>query len=118
MKKFVLVLIAVIFFLIPTIAFAEGPMKLPNGASKEAKMHNQAGIKHYGMGHFDVALGHFQESSAIDASNGEIHFNEAISLDKLGKHGEATKHFGVAKKKANGNKAILESKILNGHLKM
>ncbi len=118
MRKVVSILIAAVFFSIPVIAFAEGPMTLPDGASKEAKMHNQAGIKHYGMGHFDVALGHFQESAAIDASNGEIHFNEAISLDKLGKHGDATKHFGVARKKAGGNKAILESKILNAHLGM
>jgi TPR repeat protein len=27
---------------------------------------------------------------------GEVHYNEAISLDKLGKHGEATKHFKIA----------------------
>ena len=118
MKKHISVLVAAVFFLLPLIAFAEGPMPLPSGASKDAKMHNQAGIKHYGLKHYDVALGHFQESSAIDSSNGEIHFNEAISLDKLGKHGDATKHFGVAKKKAGGNKAILESKILNAHLGM
>jgi Flp pilus assembly protein TadD len=118
MRKIVSILIAAVFFSIPVIAFAEGPMNLPDGASADAKMHNKAGIKHYGMGHYDVALGHFQESAAIDASNGEIHFNEAISLDKLGKHGDATKHFGVARKKAGGNKAILESKILNAHLGM
>ena len=82
---------------------AEGPMKLPENAKAGAKMHNKEGIKHWGMGHFDEAL---------------IHFNEAISYDKLGKHGVATKHFGVAKKKAAGKnkKKLLESKILNGHL--
>jgi hypothetical protein len=118
MKKVVSILIAAVFFSIPVIAFAEGPMNLPDDASKGAKMHNKAGIKHYGMGHFDVALGHFEEASAADAKSGEIHFNVAISLDKLDKHGDATKHFGVAKKNAHGNKAILESKILNAHLGM
>ena len=70
------------------------------------------------MDHFDEALKHFKEASKIDGSSGEIHFNEAISYDKLGKHGIATKHFGVAKKKAAGKnkKKLLESKILNGHL--
>ncbi len=118
MKKVVSILIAAVFFSIPVLAFAEGPMHLPDGASKDAKMHNEAGIKHYGMGHYDVALGHFEESAAADSSNGEVHFNEAIALDKLGRHGDATKHFGKAKKNAHGNKAILESKILNAHLGM
>jgi hypothetical protein len=42
--------------------------------------------------------------------------NEAICLDKLGRHGEATMHFRAAKKHAKGNRAILDSPILNGHL--
>ena len=74
-------------------------MKLPEDAKAGAKMHNKEGIKHWGMGHFDEALKHFKEASKADGSSGEIHFNEAISYDKLGKHGIATKHFGVAKKK-------------------
>ena len=84
----------------------------------DAKKHNKEGIKHWGMGHYDVALGHFKEASKIDGSSGEIHFNEAISYDKLGQHGVATKHFGVAKKKASGKnkEKLLKSPILNGHL--
>ena len=95
---------------------AEGPLTLPEGANTEANGHNEAGIAHYKEGHYDVALKHFQQASAVDSTLGEVHFNEAISLDKLGKHGDATKHFKVAQEKANGNKAILESKILLSHV--
>jgi len=95
---------------------AEGPLTLPEGANTEANGHNEEGIAHYKEGHYDVALKHFQQASAVDSTLGEVHFNEAISLDKLGKHGDATKHFKVAQEKANGNKAILESKILLSHV--
>ena len=95
---------------------AEGPLPLPEGSNSEASGHNEEGISHYKEGHYDVALKHFQEASAVDSSLGEVHYNEAISLDKLGKHGEATKHFKIAQEKDNGNKAILESKILLSHV--
>ena len=95
---------------------AEGPLTLPEGSNTEASGHNEEGISHYKEGHYDVALKHFQKASAVDSALGEIHYNEAISLDKLGKHGEATKHFKIAQEKANGNKAILESKILLSHI--
>ena len=95
---------------------AEGPFTLPEVANAEASGHNKEGVLHYKEGHYDVALKHFQEASAVDSTLGEVHFNEAISLDKLGKHGEATKHFKIAQEKANGNKAILESKILLSHV--
>ena len=107
-----------LFFLSATAFAGEGPMKLPEKAKADAKMHNKQGIKHWGMGHFDEALKHFSKASKIDGSSGEIHFNEAISYDKLVKLGIATKHFGVAKKKASGKnkEKLLKSPILNGHL--
>ena len=107
-----------LFFLSSSAIASEGPMKLPEKAKADAKMHNKEGIKHWGMGHYDEALKHFKEASKIDGSSGEIHFNEAISYDKLGQHGVATKHFGVAKKKASGKnkEKIQNSPILNGHL--
>ena len=95
---------------------SERPLTLPEDSNTEASGHNEEGISHYKEGHYDVALKHFQAASAVDSALGEIHYNEAISLDKLGKHGEATKHFKIAQGKANGNKAILESKILLSHV--
>jgi len=117
MKKVMLVLAALCFLGLPLTSFAgEGPMSLPNGSNADAVKHNKEGIDHWGQGHYDVALKHFQAASKADSSIAEIHFNEAISLDKLGRHGEATMHFKAAKKHAKGNKAILSSPILNGHL--
>ena len=98
------------------VSLPEGPLALPKGANAEANMHNEEGISHYKEGHYDVALKHFREASAIDSSSGEAHFNEAISLDKLGDHGGATEHFKVAQQGANGNTLILESKILLNHV--
>ena len=119
MKNIFSILALSVFFLIPTMVSAgEGPLPLPASAKASAKMHNKEGIKHYGMRHYDVALKHFNEASTADGSSGEVHFNEAISYDKLGKHGVATKHFGVALKKANGNAKLLNSPILKGHLGM
>ena len=60
----------------------------------------------------------FSIAAELDGASGEVHFNEAISYDKLGKHGVATKHFGVALKKAKGNKKLINSPILKGHLGM
>ncbi|MGV7220229.1 MAG: hypothetical protein ACQ9MH_01740 [Nitrospinales bacterium] len=117
MKRLLVILAVLMFISLPITAIAgEGPMNLPAGSNAGAVKHNKEGIDHFGQGHYDVALKHFQASSKIDASNGEIHFNEAICLDKLGKHGEATMHFKAAKKRANGNDKILNSPILNGHI--
>jgi Flp pilus assembly protein TadD len=117
MKKLLVVLLALTFFLVPLTAIAgEGPMKLPAGANADANKHNEEGIMHWGEGHYDVALKHFQAASKIDHSLGEIHFNEAICLDKLGDHKAATMHFKAAKKNAHGNASILNSGILNGHI--
>ena len=93
----------------------EGPLALPAGSDPEANTHNDEGISHYKEGHFDIALKHFREAGKIQSEIGEIHFNEALALDKLGDHGDATKHFKVAQESANGNALILESKILLAH---
>lgn len=91
-------------------------MALPAGSNSDAMKHNAEGIDHWGQGHYDVALKHFQAASKADSSLAETHFNEAISLDKLGRHGEATMHFKAAKKHAKGNENILNSNILNAHI--
>ena len=93
----------------------EGPLNLPAESNPEANTHNDEGILHYKEGHFDIALKHFREAGKIQSEIGEIHFNEALALDKLGDHGDAAKHFKVAEENANGNTLILESKILLAH---
>ena len=94
----------------------EGPLALPEGSNPEAITHNQEGISHYKEGHYDVALKHFREAGKVQSEPGEIHFNEALALDKLGDHGGATEHFKVAQQNANGNALIIESKILLAHI--
>ena len=94
----------------------EGPLALPAGSNPEANKHNEEGISHYKEGHYDVALKHFREAGKIQSEPGEVHFNEALALDKLGDHGSAAKHFKVAQQNANGNVLISESKILLAHV--
>tara|TARA_B110000881_G_C18184048_1_gene321533 strand:+ start:120 stop:500 length:381 start_codon:yes stop_codon:yes gene_type:complete len=121
MRNLALILFVLIYTCLALPAFAdEGPLKFPirEGSNAIAHKHNEKGISHYNQGHYDVALKHFQKASKVDSSVGESHYNEALCLDKLGKHGEATNHFYVARKYAKGNSAILGSKILNAHAPM
>ena len=119
MKNIISILVALSLFLFSATVFAgEGPMKLPSGAKPEAVSHNKEGIASWNNKDYQGALMHFSAASKIDGSSGEIHFNEAICYDKIGKHGVATKHFGVALKKAGGNTKLLNSPILKGHLGM
>ena len=97
------------------VSLPEGPLNLPAESDPEANTLNEEGISHYKEGHFDIALKHFREAGKIQSEIGEIHFNEALALDKLGDHGDAAKHFKVAEENANGNTLILESKILLAH---
>ena len=98
------------------VSLPEGPLALAAGSNPEANTHNEEGISHYKEGHYDVALKHFREAGKIQPEPGEIHFNEALALDKLGDHGSATEHFKIAQQNANGNALILESEILLAHV--
>jgi Tfp pilus assembly protein PilF len=121
MMKFVYVLIALSFMFLSVPAFAaDDALKFPmrEGSSASAHKHNEEGISHFNQGHYDVALKHFQMASSIDPAVGESHYNEALCLDKLGRHGDATNHFYAARKHAHGNPAILNSGILNAHAPM
>ncbi len=116
MKTVMVVFVALAFLAFPFTAIAgEGPMELPAGVKDGG--HNMEGIIAWNKKDYMGALEHFAEASgATGGKVGETHFNEAICLDKLGSHGEATMHFKAAKKNANGNAKILNSPILNGHI--
>ena len=118
MRNLLLILFVLIFTFLSVPAFADqGPLKFPVRDDSNASAHkfNEEGISHYNQGHYDIALKLFQKASKVDSSVGESHYNEALCLDKLGKHGEATNHFYAARKYAKGNPAILGSNILNAH---
>jgi Flp pilus assembly protein TadD len=121
MRKLISILLVLFFVSMSAPLFAdEAALKFPmrEGSSDAAHKHNEEGISHYKQGHYDVALKHFKMASSIASSVGEAHYNEALCLDKLGRHGDATNHFYVARKNAYGNKAILKSGILNAHAPM
>ena len=120
MKKLLVFLMTISFLALPLVVFAADPaLSFPHreGSNEESHKHNEEGIMHYNKGHYDIALKHFSTASKIDPSAGEAHYNEALCLDALGKHGEAAMHFKAAKKNAQGNDKILESGILKAHLR-
>jgi Tfp pilus assembly protein PilF len=79
---------------------------------------NNEGVGHYKEGHWKTSLKHFEEAVAAGPNLAEAHYNMALTLDKLGDHGGATKHFGEALKLAPDNAKIKDSKILKDHLGM
>lgn len=96
----------------------EVPLAAPKreGMKKSARLENALGISNFNIGRFAEALSHFQVASKKDSGVGEYHFNEAMALDKLGKHSLAKKHFKAAQKNAHGNNKIIGSKILKAHV--
>ena len=119
MKKLSFIFALLSIASLSSLTFAADPaLKFPSGTNAEANKHNEEGISHYNQGNFDVALKHFQMASKVEPSIGESHYNEALSLDAIDRHGEATNHFYAARKYANGNPAILKSGILNTHAPM
>jgi len=97
---------------------AEVPLLSPKrkGLKEKAIMENNIGIANYNIGRLEEALNHFQAASKEDSNVGEYHFNEAMTLDKLGKHKLAAKHFKAANKNAHNNNKIVNSKILKAHI--
>ncbi len=85
-------------------------------AQAEGAKANNEGVNHYQQGHWDVAQQHFQEAVATNADLAEAHYNLALTLDKLGNHGEATNHFQMALDRAPNNPSIKDSGILKAHL--
>jgi len=121
MKKIIFFMAVLFFATFTAIAFAdEGPLKFPmrEGSNASAHEHNEEGISHYNQGHYDVALQHFQTAVKIDPMVGEAHYNVALCLHNMKKHGEATNHFYAARKYSNGNKMINNSIVLNKHAPM
>lgn len=86
--------------------------------SSAARMENDEGVGHYQQGHWDVAEGHFRKALMADPNSAVAHYNLALTLDKMGKHEEATASFKKALELAPNDPAIKDSEILKKHLKM
>lgn len=99
----------------------EGPLELPSAyflkIPDEVRKLNREGIDHFLSRDFEKSLRYFQEALRLDPKRGILLYNEAITLDRLGRHKEATIKFEQAKHHARGNELILGSPVLQTHLK-
>jgi Flp pilus assembly protein TadD len=97
-------------------ASADAPLFAP--ASSTARTDNDEGVGHYQQGHWDVAMGHFQKAVKADPNSAVVLYNVALTLDKMGKHEEATQAFKKALDLAPNDPAIKDSEILKKHVTM
>ncbi len=97
-------------------AGAAPALEFDDGSSAAA--HNKEGITHYNLGHWGVASEHFLEAVNSNPNVGEPHYNYALTLDKMGQHMDAAKHFKHAQERGGDNPAIQQSPILKAHVKM
>ena len=114
------VLIASLAIVLVGTALAGGgkvpALEMSGGSS--AAMHNAEGIEHYNLGHWEPAYEHFLEAMKADKNAAEAHYNVALTLDKMGQHGDAAKHFKHAQDLGKNNPDIQNSAILKAHVKM
>lgn len=95
---------------------ADAPLITP--ASSAARMENDEGVGHYQQGHWDVAMEHYQKAAKADPSSAVVQYNVALTLDKMGKHEDATASFKKALELAPNDPAIKDSDILKKHVSM
>jgi Flp pilus assembly protein TadD len=65
-----------------------------------------------------VSEGHFRKAIKADPNLAEAHYNLGLTLDKMGKHEEATTEFKQAAELAPTTPAIKDSAILKKHIAM
>ena len=94
----------------------DAPLFAP--ASSKARMDNDEGVGHFQQGHWDVAAGHFAKALKADPHSAVAHYNFALTLDKMGKHEEATASFKKALEFASNDPLITDSEILKKHVGM
>jgi Flp pilus assembly protein TadD len=101
-----------------TTTSAGADTALMSPASSPGRADNDEGVGHYKQGHWDVATDWFKKAVKADPNLAEAHYNLALSLDKMGKHEDATAAFKKAAELAPANPAIKDSAILKKHLGM
>ena len=86
--------------------------------SSAARIENDEGLGHYQQGHWDVALEHYHKGVKADPNSAVVHYNIALTLDKMGKHDGATASFKKALELAPNDPSIKDSEILKKHVGM
>ena len=110
------------FFLLFTLTITncskteETPLLLPTAAEPSAKLHNNQGIGYFNEGKYLEALIQFTQANVADSTTGEIYFNLGLMQHLKGNHEKAKNFFKQARHFADGNKKILESKLIKKHL--
>lgn len=97
-------------------AAPDAPLQAP--PSSPARMENDEGVSHYQQGHWDVAHEHLTKAVKADPNSAAAHYNLALTLDKMGKHEDATAEFKKALELAPTDPAIKDSEILKKHVHM
>ncbi|MDP1769802.1 MAG: tetratricopeptide repeat protein [Nitrospirota bacterium] len=97
-----------------TVPMSDGALVSVVGSPGQAD--NDEGVSQYKQGHMDVAANLFQKALKSDPKSAEAQYNLGLSLDKMGKHDEATAAFKQAVALAPANPAIKDSPILKKHL--
>ena len=87
-----------------------------SSAGSAGRADNDEGVGHYKQGHWDVAADWFQKAVKADANLAEAHYNLGLTMDKMGKHEDATTHFKKAAELAPDKPAIKDSPILKKHI--
>ena len=95
---------------------SEIPLLLPTAAEPSAKLHNNQGIEHFNKGEYLEALIEFTQANVADSTTGEIYFNIGLMRHLEGNQKKAKELFKQAHEFANGNKNILESKLVKKYL--
>lgn len=90
----------------------------PDSVTGTAASKNNEGVDHLVQGHYDLAFDYFEEALSTNPNFAEAHFNMAISLDGMGKHGKATASFKKANDLGGSNPKISENAMLKKHLNM
>ena len=115
MKNFILTLL-VTLIITNCNKTTETPLLLPTAAEPSAKLHNNQGIEHFHKGEYLEALIEFTQANVADSTTGEIYFNLGLMQHLKGNHEKAKNFFKQARHFADGNKKILESKLIKKHL--
>lgn len=95
-----------------------GDSALTAPASSPGRMANDDGVGHFQQAHWDVASDYFRKAITADPNLAEAHYNLAVTLDKMGKHDEATASFKKAAELAPTKPEIKDSPILKKHIGM
>lgn len=125
--KLTSVYLALVFIVVATTVSCDSGSKKAEHAgdtplvalpSSAARIENDEGLGHFQQGHWDVALEHYRKAVTADPNSAVVHYNIALTLDKMGKHDDATASFKKALELGPNDPAIRDSEILKKHLGM